>query len=98
MRYSYRGAATLLDLMLLPCSTKKSVYAKWLKGLRYFVKTEPGLTAIQRRRLRVKIAEVNRRAKRIIYAAGMYTNKRVPASRGRRVKMMPFGTWYFKPV
>lgn len=88
----------LLDLLLLPCRTQKSVYIKWIKGLREYVKTQPNLTTLQRRRLRVKIAEVDRRAKRTIYAAGMYTNKWVPASKGRRVKMMPFGTWYYKPM
>ena len=89
----------LLDLLLLPCAMKKSVHSAWMRGLRQYVKTQPHLTAIQRRRLRVKIAEVDRRSKRAtIYAAGMYTNKWVPASKGRRVKMMPFGTWYYKPV
>jgi hypothetical protein len=46
------------------------------------------------------LAEVLRREKKGggIYSAGMYTSKGVPASKGRRVKMMPFGTWYYKPV
>lgn len=98
MRISYRGAVTLLKMMLLPCGMRKSIYKEWLKAVRGRIKSRR-TTPAQRRHLKAMLAEVLRRPKNIpIYSTGMYTSKGVPASKGRRVKMMPFGTWYYKPV
>ena len=99
MRISYRGAVALLKMMLLPCGMRKSLYKEWLKAVRGRIKSRR-TTPAQRRHLKAMLAEVLRREKKggVIYAAGMYTSKGVPASKGRRAKMMPFGTWYFKPV
>ena len=99
MRFSYRGAVALLKMMLLPCGLPKSIHKEWTMEIRKFCKN-PKLTLKQRTHLKTLLAEVRRRAARhkTIYPAGTYTNERVPASRGRRVKLMPFGTWYYKPT
>jgi hypothetical protein len=85
-------------MMLLPCRTRKSVFTKWISFIRKYI-NEPGkLTTIQRLHLKSLLNEVVKRAKKKVYPAGMYTDSGVPASKGRRVKLMPFGTWYYKPT
>jgi hypothetical protein len=102
MKISYRGAVAILNMMLLPCGMRKSLFKEWRKEVGKFADKSRRLTPVQRRHLKAMLAEIDRRQKMskntIIYAAGMYTSNGVPASRGRRVKMMPFGTWYYKPL
>ena len=89
-----------MHLLLLPCATKNSVAKIWHNNVKKFLKEKGKLTPRQRAHLARLDREVDRRRKRKttkIYAAGMYTNNMVPASRGKRVKLMPFGTWYFSP-
>lgn len=102
MKISYRGAVALLNMMLLPCGMRKSLFKEWRKEVGKFANKSSRLTPIQRRRLKTMLAEIDKRRNMpkntIIYAAGMSTSNGIPASRGKRVKMMPFGTWYYKPV
>ena len=101
MKVGYRGALALLKLLLLPAGQPKKLVNEWIGQTERLIK-KGKVTPKQAQHLEVYIAEINRRAKMPkstkIYPAGARTNKGVRASKGRRVKMMPFGTWYFKPV
>ena len=101
MKVGYRGALALLKLLLLPAGQPKKLVNDWIHQAEKLIK-KGKVTPKQAQHLKVYIAEINRRAKMPkstkIYPAGARTNKGVRASKGRRVKMMPFGTWYFKPV
>jgi hypothetical protein len=101
MKIGYRGALALLKLLLLPTGTPKKLVNLWINQIESLIK-KGKFTPRQAAHLKAYITEINRRSKMpkgtTIYPAGARTNKGVPASKGRRVKMMAFGTWYFKPV
>ncbi len=94
MRFGYRAAVTLMRLLLLP-----RVDERWVDMVKRFIKSGQA-TVRQRAHLSALVRQVQRRItkkKTIVYPAGMSTDKGTPASRGKRVVSMPFGTWYYKP-
>jgi hypothetical protein len=97
----YRGSLALMKLLLLPTGTPKKLVNLWIHQTQMMIK-KGKVTEKQAAHLKSYIAEINRRSKMSkstkIYPAGARTSKGVSASKGRRVKMMPFGTWYYKPV
>lgn len=101
MIVGYRGALALMKVLLLPAGTPKKLVNEWIHQTERIIK-KGAVTPKQALHLKAFIAEINRRTKMPkgtkIYPAGARTSKGVRASKGRRVKMMPFGTWYYKPV
>jgi len=103
MRISYRGAVALMKVLLLPTpgGTPAGLGKDWVRAAE-FVAKRSATPPHQKAHLRALINEYNRRRKMPkkmrLYPAGARSSKGNPASKGRRAKMMPFGTWYFKPV
>jgi|Laugresbdmm110sd_1035091.scaffolds.fasta_scaffold03234_6 hypothetical protein len=103
MIFSYRGAVTLMKVLLLPTPgpTPAGLGKEWVRSAEIIAKksTTP---LHQKSHLRALINEYNRRRKMPkkmrLYPAGSRSSKGILASKGRRAKMMPFGTWYFKSV
>lgn len=87
-------------LLPVPSGTPAGLGKEWVRAAEVVAKKST--SARQRAHLRALINEYNRRRKMPkkirLYPAGSRNKKGTPASKGRRAKMMPFGTWYFKSV
>lgn len=94
MRLSYRGGVALAKMMLLPCDMKKTTWRAWYKAVKTLT-TLPGVTATQKRHLTKLLKEAKRRRTKTIYSSGMATTSG-ERPKGRKVTLMPFGTWYYK--
>lgn len=99
MRFSYRGAVAMMQVLMVPYPCAKGAAKKWVEGVEKHVKSGK-VTPRQAAHLRALVREVRRRwrfpknAK--LYASGMFTSKHTPARKGKSISM-PFGKWYIKP-
>jgi hypothetical protein len=95
MRISYRGAVALGQLLCVPALTPPNIRKKWIAAIKEHLRLVK-LTPRKRARLVGLLRAAKSHEKKIMYSAGMYNDKGVPAKRfGKRVYTVPFGTWYF---
>lgn len=97
MRISYRGAVALGQLLCVPALTPPSIRKRWIAQIKKLLEIAK-LTPRKRARLVSLLRAAKSHENKIMYSAGMYNNKGVPAKRlGRRTHGVPFGTWYIVP-
>lgn len=98
MKGGYQAWSSLMKVLLLPTPKRTSDASKWVSSTRTLIKSGK-LTPRQSAKLRALVSEYKRRvrskSKVKMYPAGARSNSGKPASKGRRVSMMPFGTWYY---
>ena len=85
-------------LLPVPPGAKRGSASKWVSATERLIKRGT-LTPKQSAKLRALVSEYKRRvrskSKVKMYPAGARSNSGKSASKGRRVSMMPFGTWYY---